>query len=111
MRSLRRSDPSPKSAPASITYASSDIHQINECVNSDLSKIHDWLVVNKLTLNMSKTEFLLIGTKQRLSNLPEKPNCKPVHQVLVSKSPGVQIAENLSWTNHVNMISKKIFLG
>ena len=61
---------------------------------------------------MSKTEFLLIGTKQRLSNLPEKPNCKPVHQVgLVSKSLGVQIAENLSWTNHVNMISKKIFLG
>ena len=99
----------------SITYASSDIHKINECVNSDLSKIHNWLAANKLTLNMSKTEFLLIGTRQKLSNLPEKPNlaidCKPVHQVSVSKSLGVQIDENLNWTNHVNMISKKISSG
>ena len=27
-----------------------------------------WLAANKLTLNMTKTEFLLIGSKQRLLN-------------------------------------------
>ena len=68
-----------------ITYACSDIHNINECVNFDFSKIHNWLAANKLKLKMSKTEFLLVGTRQKLSNLPEKPklviDCKPVHQV------------------------------
>ena len=58
---------------------------------------------------MSKTEFLLIGTKQKLSNRPKRKKklvieSKPVHQVLDSKSLGVQIDENLNWTNHVNMI-------
>ena len=57
----------------SITYASSDIHKINECVNSDLSKIHYWLADNKLTLNMSKTEFLLIGRyKTKVIQSPRK---------------------------------------
>ena len=97
----------------SITYASSDINEINECINSDLSRIHVWLAANKLTLNMTKTEFLLIGARQRLCNLSEKPNIVvdgiPVQQVSSSKSLGVQIDENPNWVNHVDMTSKKIF--
>ena len=32
-----------------------------------------WLAANKLTLNMRKTEFLLIGSKQRLLKSTAKP--------------------------------------
>ena len=50
---------------------------------------------NKLTLNLTKTEFLLIGSRQRLCNFTEGPNIAideiPVKQVSVSKSLGVQI--------------------
>ena len=48
----------------SITYASNNMHEINECVNSDLNNIHVWLSANKLTLNMTKTEFLIIVWRQ-----------------------------------------------
>lgn len=34
--------------------------------------VYVWLAANKLTLNMKKTEFLLIGSRQRLSNILEK---------------------------------------
>ena len=50
----------------SITFAGSDADEMNNCINLDLERIRVWLAANKLTLNMTKTEFLLIGSKQRL---------------------------------------------
>ena len=47
-----------------ITFASNNVEEINECINSDLEEIRVWLAANKLTLNMTKTEFLLIGSRQ-----------------------------------------------
>ena len=41
----------------SITFAGSDVDEINSCINLDLERIRVWLAANKLTLNMTKTEF------------------------------------------------------
>ena len=57
----------------SITFAGSDVDKINSCINFDLDRIRVWLASSKLTLNMTKTEFLLIGSKQRLSNFTVNP--------------------------------------
>ena len=57
----------------SITFAGSDVDEMNNCINFYLERIHEWLVANKLTLNMTKTEFLLIGSKQRLLNSTANP--------------------------------------
>ena len=57
----------------SITYASNYVEEIERCVNIDLDTIHIWLAANKLTLNTTKTEFLLLGSRQRLSTLERNP--------------------------------------
>ena len=69
---LRYSQPRMYADDTSITFASSDVDEINNCFNHsllcfnhDFERIGVWLVVNKLTLNMTKTEFFLIGSKQR----------------------------------------------
>ena len=58
-----------------------------------------WLAANKLTLNMTKAEFLLIGFKQRLLNFTANPtvtiNQFPIKQVSTVKSLGVHIDEIL----------------
>ena len=73
------------------------------------------LSANKLTLNISKTEFLLIGSKQRLLNSTAKPTASinqfPIKQVSTVKSSRVHINENLTWECHVNELSKKIASG
>ena len=28
--------------------------------------VHQWLLANKLTLNMSKTEYVMVGSRQKL---------------------------------------------
>ena len=47
---------------------------INDVMNRDLSNVNKWLVANKLTLNSSKTEFMLVGSRQRLGTYNTSPN-------------------------------------
>ena len=52
-----------------LTYADNDICSIEASLNQDSSNINRWLIANKLTLNMTKTEFMLIGSRQKLNSL------------------------------------------
>ena len=54
-----------------ITYAGSDLHVIQYSLSHDLEKLSKWLVCNRLTLNATKTEFMVIGSRQRLSTLSD----------------------------------------
>ena len=55
---------------------------------------------------LTKTEFLLIGSKQKLLKFTAKHtatiNKVPIKQVSTVKSLGVYIDENLTWECHVN---------
>ena len=67
---------------------------------------------NRLTLNATKTEFMLIGSRQRLSTLTETLELPidnvPTEQVSSVKSLGVYIHENLTWHSHIDKLCKKI---
>ena len=54
-----------------ITYTGSDLHLLQASLSHDLDKLSKWLVSNRLTLNATKTEFMLIGSRQRLSTLSD----------------------------------------
>ena len=56
-----------------LTYAGCSVDNIQFYVNQDLENVHNLLRANKLILNMTKTEFMLIGSRQRLSNLTISP--------------------------------------
>ena len=60
---LMHSQPSMYPEDTSITYASNDVEETGHCVNIDLDRILIWLAADKLTLNTTKTEFLLIGSR------------------------------------------------
>ena len=46
---------------SSLTVSSSELPQIKEVMSSDLKHVSTWLVVNKLSLNELKSEFMIIG--------------------------------------------------
>lgn len=95
-----------------MTFASADVQDVNDCLNYDLSKVYTWLSANKLTLNLTKTEFMLIASRQKSSNLSDCPsltiNNMTVEQVSSTKSLGVCIDQTLNWESHIENISKKI---
>ena len=40
-------------------------------INKDLNNIRKWIISNKLTLNLKKTDFIIIGSKPRLDAISE----------------------------------------
>ena len=94
----------------SLMLASTDIEHINYCLNHDLSNVYKWLSANKLTLNMTKTEFMLIASGQKLSQFSESPsltiNENAIEQVTSAKSLGVYVDQNINWECHIENISK-----
>ena len=49
-----------------ITYADVDVNSIQLNLNHDLRNLNKWLISNELTLNTAKTEFMLIGSRQKI---------------------------------------------
>ena len=51
-----------------LTYSNGNIHSVQSSLNEDLLNINRWLIANKLTHNMTKAEFMLIGSRQKLNS-------------------------------------------
>ena len=77
-----------------LTFASNNVAHLERALNEDLAKVNEWLIANNLTLNKSKTEFMLIGSWQRLQtfNTPSLfIDNAPIHQVVSTKFLSVQV--------------------
>ena len=94
-----------------LIFASNDVDYVEENMNDDLTKITEWLSANKITLNKSKTEFMLIGSRQRLNTFNRLPSfaidSNPIKQVEFMKSLGLYIDENLTNGTYISHIFLK----
>ena len=77
-------------------------------LNSDLNKINEWLKINKLSLNVKKSKYIIhqLGNKQ-LNNLLLKIDETVIERVQHFILLGVTLQENLSWDVHIKNISIK----
>ena len=99
-----------------LIVSGDSITDLETAVNSDLEKLRKWLIANKLSLNVAKTEFMLIGSKQMIKNISNlqlnvKIENESIKQVYESKTLGVTIDQHLSWKTNTENICKKITSG
>ena len=82
--------------------------EIEEKLDADLNNVHNWLLINKLTLNVQKTEYMLIGSRQELSQVKSDPDLhigsEGIIRVSSTKTLGVLVHENITWGNHINYV-------
>ena len=103
----------------SISYSSKSVDAINSAINDDLSNLKLWLEGNKLSLNVSKTQAMLIGSRAKLQNISNGADIRPkfiiddevVPMINEAKYLGIQIEKTLSWKEHINIIASKISRG
>ena len=86
---------------------------LENAVNLELRNLQRWLITNRLSLNIAKTEFIVIGSNQRVHALSNNQidieiDGKSIKRVEEAKPLGLFIDEHLSWTKHIEEISKKI---
>ena len=81
-------------------------------LEKDSESVLEWLCVNKLTLNVIKTEYMLIGSRQRLASLTDDLILS-INGVCLKKTHSLKclrltVDDTLTWKSHVELIPKKI---
>ena len=99
-----------------MLYADRHLKSLEETINKELKNVCEWLHVNKLTLNIKKSNFVIFRPPQRSlnygiklkvidysTNISSGLECKEYVKYL-----GVLIDNHLSWNYHVDYIAVKI---
>ena len=77
-------------------------------VNNELEKLDIWFRVNKLSLNVNKTNFIMFTNKKQLRpTVYIVLNGKNIEQVSHTKFLGVIIDENLTWREQIKTVETK----
>ena len=93
-----------------ILYGSKKLNSIETIVNTELKLVSNWLRLNKLSLNATKTELVIFCSKWRK---PERDIIIKLNGIRLSptdyvKYLGLHLDKNLSWDSHVHILSKKL---
>ena len=90
-----------------ISFSGPNLNDLQQRMNVQLNKLNCWLRANKLSLNVAKTEFMIIGSRQRLltqnnDDIHVYIDDKEINRVNHTKSLGLIIDDTLSWSEHIN---------
>ena len=84
-----------------VSTRSKSVIEVEDKSNTDLENVHQWLMANKFTLNKDKTEHMVIGSRQRLTNIERAPEIilggTSIKSVKQSKTQGIIIDNQLLW--------------
>ena len=96
-----------------LFYSNSNVNKLVEVLNCELSKLTKWFQVNKLSLNVQKTNFIAFGHKKFAynHNLNIILDGVSIERVKFTKFLGAYIDEKLTWKNHINHVKIKISKG
>ena len=89
-----------------------DVNYVSRMINAELAKISDWLAVNILSLNASKTKFMVFHNYQLQLTENDIPQLM-INNTIIKKVNefnflGLTINEFLKWRSHSAKISNKI---
>ena len=93
-------------------YASSkNIVQLYADINSDLADLIEWFRANKLSLNTSKTHYMLFSPVKGVYNSVQhtvKIDSDVIARKHHCKFLGIMIDDKLNWSEHINYIHSKL---
>ena len=96
-----------------ILYSHKDINSQVNVVNEELKEVSNWFKANKLSVNASKTNYMILGTPHMTSvkvrkDLNVSLNNTILERVRFTKFLGVLNDECLTWKQHIDCVSKTI---
>ena len=94
---------------SNVFISGKDVEVMCEKLNNDMENIRQWLCCNKLSLNVSKTHYMVFTPRNKqVENLNIKIQNTHIERVSVTKFLGVMIDAQLSWKCHIEYTCKKI---
>ena len=95
----------------SIILANKCLDELEQVVNSELEKVTICLLANKLSLNVSKSNILLISSRKDNRSIKIKINYKDLTQENYTKHLGEIIDNKLNLKLYIKQINLKLSKG
>ena len=87
-------------------------------MNKNLAKVEDWFAANLLTLNSSKTKYILFANKNKHVHDIPLSLCKQEIERIGTNEPtktfkflGLNVDDKLAWTGHIKLVRNKANSG
>ena len=90
-----------------VFASDSDINNAHATVNRELVGVDNWLKAIRLSLNVSKTSYMIIPNQKNAIEIKIRDSI--LTKVSTVKFLGVTLDENLNFNNHVKNVTTKIF--
>ena len=89
-----------------IYYEAENLDKLELTINKELKKLHTWLIVNRLSLNINKTNFVVFHpfNKPLTKKITLKIYKKAISEKDQVKYLGIMIDSTLSWKNHIDNV-------
>ena len=91
-----------------IYFEASDLVLLEKIVNKELQKLYEWLYLNRLSLNISKSNFVIFHAINKPNHVTILINKQAIHEVKYVKYLGILIDSHLTFKDHINVLNKKI---
>ena len=91
-----------------IFCAGNNLKELQGMINGVLAKLAKWFAVNKLTLNLSKTNYMIFRNRPPDNEINLFINNQQITRVHITKFLGVYIDESLNWKCQINKVRIKL---
>ena len=94
-------------------FSNCDIPVLFATVNSELSKINQWFLDNKHSINVTKTKYSFFHNTSKKDDIPLKLLRLQINNYNIERTPsvkflGVLLDGNLSWKDSIKYTENKI---
>jgi hypothetical protein len=89
-------------------YFNNNLERMFNDAQIDLDNINKWLIANKLTINVAKTNYVIFSSIKVYTELQLRIGNKIIQRCEYAKYLGVFLDEHLKWNIHISKLCNKI---
>ena len=91
-----------------IFCSGGNLQELLEKVTFELTKLKRWFDINKLSLNLSKTKFMIFSNYKLDNQVNIQVDGVEIERVSENKFLGVIIDDKINWKSHIKYIHNKL---
>ena len=97
---------------SNLFISDSDLYKLQSQLNNELENISLWLKVNKLSLNIKKTHYMVFTRKRKIiTDISLNIDGNLITEVSSTKFLSVYLDNKLTWKKHIDYITAKVSRG
>ena len=81
------------------------IKLLSKQVNHELIALSQWFFTNKLSINLEKTQCMLLPNSKPFRNITITQNNVSIKQIHSPRSLGVYMHDRMTWKDHISYVS------